>query len=107
LVRPNYFETEKAGETMATEVLTKREAISSRASAIARDFQDVSTATKRMASDSVDALRKTANDFLAEGRTKARKVGEGVQAKVQEQPVKSMLIAAGVGFLVGMFLARR
>ena len=87
---------------MVTEVLTKREAISERASAIAKDFKDVSTATKRVAADSVDALRQTANDFLDEGRTTVRKVGESVQGKVQEQPVKSMLIAAGVGFLVGV-----
>ena len=92
---------------MATEVLTKREAISERASAIAKDFKDVSTATKRVAADSVDAFRQTANDFLDEGRTKVRKVGESVQGKVQEQPVTSMLIAAGVGFLVGVLFARR
>lgn len=92
---------------MASEVLTRREGISERASAVAKDFQDVSTATRRMATDSVDALRQTANDLVDEGRTRARDVGEAVQAKVQEQPVKSMLIAAGVGFLVGVLFGRR
>jgi ElaB/YqjD/DUF883 family membrane-anchored ribosome-binding protein len=92
---------------MATDVLTKREAISERASAIAKDFQDVRSATKQMATDSVDVLRHTANDLFDEGRTKAREVGQSVQSKVQEKPVKSVLIAAAVGFLLGVFWVRR
>jgi ElaB/YqjD/DUF883 family membrane-anchored ribosome-binding protein len=92
---------------MSTEVLTKREAISERASAVAKDFQDVRSATKQMATDSVDALRCTANDLLDEGRAKARELGQNVQSKVQEKPVKSVLIAAAIGFLLGVFWKRR
>ena len=92
---------------METEVQTKREVISERASGVAKDFQEISSATKHMATDSVDALRKTANEFLNEGRTKAREVGMSVQTKVQEKPGKSMLIAAAVGFLLGVLWMRR
>jgi ElaB/YqjD/DUF883 family membrane-anchored ribosome-binding protein len=92
---------------MGTEVQTKREVISERASGIAQDFHEVSSATKRMASDSVEALRKTANEFLNEGRTKAREAGKSVQTQVQEKPGKSMLIAAAVGFLLGVVWMRR
>jgi ElaB/YqjD/DUF883 family membrane-anchored ribosome-binding protein len=92
---------------MGSEVLTKREAISERASAIAKDFQDVRSATKQMATDSVDALRRTATDLLDEGRTKAREAGQTVQGKVKEQPATSVLIAAAIGFLLGVFWVRR
>lgn len=92
---------------MATDVLTKREAISERASAIAKDFQEVRSATKQMAADSVEALRSTANDLVDEGRAKAREVGRSVQSKVQEKPVKSVFIAAAVGFLLGVIWMRR
>jgi ElaB/YqjD/DUF883 family membrane-anchored ribosome-binding protein len=92
---------------MSTDVKATREAISERASAIAKDFQDVRSATTQMATDSVDALRCTANDLLGEGRAKARELGQNVQSKVQEKPVKSVLIAAAVGFLLGVFWKRR
>lgn len=92
---------------MGTEVQTKREVISERVSEIAKDLQEVSSATRRMATDSVAALRKTANEFLDEGRIKARDLGNSVQTKVQEKPGKSMLIAAAIGFLLGVFWMRR
>ena len=92
---------------MATEVHTNREAISERASAIAKDFHEVSAATKRMAADSVGALRQTANDVIDDGRTKAREMGQNVQAKVEEKPVKSVFVAAALGFLLGVFWMRR
>jgi ElaB/YqjD/DUF883 family membrane-anchored ribosome-binding protein len=92
---------------MSTEVRAKRAAISDRASTIAKDFEEVRSATKKVAADSVDALRRTANELLDEGRTKAREVGQNVQSKVQQKPVKSVLIAAAVGFLLGVFWMRR
>ena len=92
---------------METEVPTKREMISERVSEIANDFQEVSSATKRMAADSLDAVRKTATQFLGEGRTKVREAGKSVHSKVQEKPGRSMLIAAAVGFLVGILWMRR
>jgi ElaB/YqjD/DUF883 family membrane-anchored ribosome-binding protein len=92
---------------MSTDVQAKREAISERAAAIAKDFQEVRSATKQMATDSVDALRCTANDLLDDGRTKAREVGQSIQCKVQEKPVKSVLIATAIGFLLGVFWMRR
>jgi ElaB/YqjD/DUF883 family membrane-anchored ribosome-binding protein len=101
----NFANTNNKDQKMATD--TKREAISERASAIAKDFQDVRSATKQMATDSVDALRRTATDLLDEGRTKAREAGQTVQGKVKEQPAKSVLIAAAIGFLLGVFWVRR
>jgi ElaB/YqjD/DUF883 family membrane-anchored ribosome-binding protein len=92
---------------MSTDILSKRETISERASAISKDFQDVRTATKQMATDSVDALRRTANDFVEEGRSKAREVVARAQNKVQKKPVASVLVAAAIGFLLGVFWRRR
>lgn len=95
---------------MASNSQTKRDArdtIADRASTITKDFHEVGDAAKRIATDSVDALRETANQYLDEGRSRARHLGDNVQAKVQEQPVKSLLIAAGLGFLLGAIWIRR
>lgn len=92
---------------MSAELETKCEEISDRAGAIAKDFQEVRSATRQMAVDSIGALRQTADQLLNESRTKAREVGQSVQSKIQESPAKSLLIAASVGFLLGAFLVRR
>ena len=92
---------------MANTVRTKREDVTEQASTIARDLQDVGAATKRMASDSVEALRETANQYLDQGRTRVREMSDTMQHRVQEQPVKSILIASALGFLLGALWMRR
>ncbi len=81
--------------------------VADRASTIAKDFHEVGGAAKRIATDSVDALRETAHRYLDEGRSRARHVGDDIQSRVQKQPVKSLLIAAGFGFLLGALWMRR
>jgi ElaB/YqjD/DUF883 family membrane-anchored ribosome-binding protein len=95
---------------MANNSSTKRvvrETLADRASTIAQDFHEVGDAARRIATDSVEAMRETAHECLDEGRDRARHLGDSVQAKVQEQPVKALLIAAGLGFLLGAFWTRR
>ncbi len=95
---------------MASKSHTKRhdvDTVANRASTIAKDFHEVGDAAKRIATDSVGALSDTAHQYLDEGRSHARHVGDDIQARVQEQPVKSLLIAAGLGFLLGALWIRR
>jgi ElaB/YqjD/DUF883 family membrane-anchored ribosome-binding protein len=92
---------------MSTDVQPKCEAMSDRLSAVAKDIENIRSATKKVATDSVEALRETASGYIEEGRIKAREASRAVQNKVQQQPVKSVLIAAAGGFLLGMFCARR
>lgn len=74
---------------------------------LVKDFHEVGDAAKRIATDGVEALRGTANDYLDRGRSGARRVSERVQGKVQDEPVKALLIAAGLGFLLGALWIRR
>jgi ElaB/YqjD/DUF883 family membrane-anchored ribosome-binding protein len=41
------------------------------------------------------------------GRAKAREMEEGVESYVQENPIQAVLIAAGVGMLIGLLWRRR
>lgn len=50
--------------------------------------------------------RQMAGDYYQQGREKAMAWGEEVENYVREQPMKSVLIAAGVGVVLG-FLWRR
>jgi ElaB/YqjD/DUF883 family membrane-anchored ribosome-binding protein len=95
---------------MAAQSRTKRtttNGLAAHRATIAQDFNEVGDAAKRVATDSVEAVRDTANQYLEQGRSRAKSIGESMQSKVQEQPVKSLLIASAVGFLLGAFWIRR
>jgi ElaB/YqjD/DUF883 family membrane-anchored ribosome-binding protein len=91
---------------MASRLHNESEA-GNKASAVVKDLQDVGAAAKRAASDGADVVRETASQVLDQGRAKAIEVGETVGAQVRDQPVKSVLIAAGLGFVLGMLWIRR
>jgi ElaB/YqjD/DUF883 family membrane-anchored ribosome-binding protein len=74
---------------------------------ITEGLQTAANAAKRLAGDSVDAVRETAHEFIDQGRTKAQEAGESLETHVREQPVKSVLIAGGIGFMLGLFFLRR
>jgi ElaB/YqjD/DUF883 family membrane-anchored ribosome-binding protein len=76
-------------------------------SSVGSGVQDVATAMKRTASEQVENLRDTANEYLDQGRMRLQEVGENVESHVREQPVKSLLIATGIGFLLGALWVRR
>lgn len=92
---------------MANTTQAKRDRMSDQASTAAKNLQDVGAKAREMASESVDTLRETANQYLDEGRQRVRELGETVQHRVQDQPMTSLLIATAVGFLLGILWVRR
>jgi ElaB/YqjD/DUF883 family membrane-anchored ribosome-binding protein len=92
---------------MATDVQTESKTFSDQTAKIGKDVQEIRNATKQLAADSVDVVRQSASDLVDEGRIKAREIAANAQCKVQEKPVKSVLLAAAIGFLVGVFWRRR
>ena len=89
-----------------TNVRSKRD-VAEQASTIAKDLQEVGSSAKRMAGDSVEALREAANEYLDEGRARVRELSDTVQTRIQEQPMTSILVATAVGFLLGVLWVRR
>ena len=51
-------------------------------------------------------LLEKSRSAIDDGRLKARQATASVEDYIQEQPLKSALIALGVGFLVGMITRR-
>jgi ElaB/YqjD/DUF883 family membrane-anchored ribosome-binding protein len=92
---------------MATNLQTERKSFSDQTAKIGEDVREISAATKQLAADSVDAVQQTAGQLIDEGRSRALGAIENAQGKVKEKPVKSVLIAAAVGFLFGVFWRRR
>jgi ElaB/YqjD/DUF883 family membrane-anchored ribosome-binding protein len=92
---------------MANTVRSKRADVSEQASSMANDLQEMGASARRMAGDSVEALRDTANEYLEEGRARVRELSDTVQTRIQEQPMTSILVATAVGFLLGVLWVRR
>jgi ElaB/YqjD/DUF883 family membrane-anchored ribosome-binding protein len=76
-------------------------------STIAQGVQDAGQAARRYASEGMEKVRDTATEYWEQGRAKAEEMTDSVQTRVRENPMAAILIAAGVGFLIGMACASR
>jgi len=74
---------------------------------VGRDHQKSSSAVRDTAQEKVEQLRANAADRAKEGQDKVQQVERSFAQYVQEQPLKSILIAAGVGLVLGRFWMRR
>ena len=104
---------------MATKTKTAtNNKLSTKTAQISDDFHEMGDAARRIAGGSVDALRETARDYYERGQSRAqslyeqsqsraRNLGENVKTRVQDQPVKSLLIAAGIGFVAACLFRRK
>ena len=52
-------------------------------------------------------LRAGVRDYLNRGKEKLVEMEEGLEGAVQEHPMRSILIAAGVGIVLGALISRR
>lgn len=62
---------------------------------------------RRTAQEGLNQVRERAGEYLQEGRDRAMDMERSVESQIRRQPVQAILIAAGVGFLLGMLFIRR
>lgn len=74
---------------------------------VVEDLQELGGMAREMAQEKVEQVRASAVDYAKEGREKIRSVEKSIEEYIREQPLKSMLIAAGVGLLLGRLWLRR
>jgi ElaB/YqjD/DUF883 family membrane-anchored ribosome-binding protein len=74
---------------------------------VTQDIQELGGMAREMAQDHVEQLRASASEYGEEGRDKVQQIERSFAQYVREQPLKSILIAAGVGLVLGRFWMRR
>lgn len=74
---------------------------------LASDFERLSQATKNMASDSLAAVKEELGGLYKQGQKKMTKVGGQIEDRIRSHPTQTLLIAAGVGFIIGWFNRRK
>jgi ElaB/YqjD/DUF883 family membrane-anchored ribosome-binding protein len=73
---------------------------------IGQRASEVTEQARQAASEQFNRMRQTASEYYEQGRQKASEWEGQLESYVREQPVKSLLIAAGVGMLLGMVWRR-
>ena len=76
------------------------------ASNVRQNIRDAGTQVRDAASEKFEQLRGDATAYYEEGRKRAMEWEHSLEEYVQEKPIQSLLIAAGVGALLG-FLWRK
>ncbi len=74
---------------------------------LSNDVKELGRMTKDALADKVDLAKSAAKDAVDAGREKAVGYRDQLADATREKPMKSLLIAAGVGAVLGLILRRR
>jgi len=74
---------------------------------VQRHLSEAGSAAKEVAQEKFQAARDVASDYYAQGMEKAKQVNDTTVEFIKEQPFTSVMIAAGIGLLAGLFLSSR
>jgi ElaB/YqjD/DUF883 family membrane-anchored ribosome-binding protein len=69
--------------------------------------QDAAIDFARRAQEGLGAAKDVASRYVRQGRETVEALGRTVEGQVKEWPLSALLVAAGIGVLVGVFAARR
>jgi len=76
------------------------------ASQVGEDLRNLGSQARDAATQSYEQLRQQASEYYETGRQRATEMEQSLEQYVQEKPIQSLLIAAGVGMLLGMIWKR-
>ncbi len=77
------------------------------AKAVNEDLRGLGRATKEVAQEKMGDAKQKATEYYEQGKKKASEFEDQIESYVRQKPLKSVLIAAGVGILLGFLLSRR
>lgn len=73
---------------------------------VQQNIRDMGGQIRDAASEKYTELRDQAQQYYEQGRERAMEWEQGLEQYVREKPLQSLLIAAGVGVLLGMIWKR-
>ena len=76
-------------------------------SEISQNVREIGGEIGDLCAEKFTDVRDQAAGYYKKGRKKASEWEEGVEDYIKEQPIKALLIAGGIGLLVGLFWRRR
>jgi ElaB/YqjD/DUF883 family membrane-anchored ribosome-binding protein len=76
------------------------------AAQVGQNLRELGGQVREQASQQYDQLRQQASDYYEQGRQRAMEYEQSLEQYVQEKPIQALLIAAGVGMLLGILWKR-
>jgi ElaB/YqjD/DUF883 family membrane-anchored ribosome-binding protein len=73
---------------------------------VTQNLRSIGSQARDAANEKFNDLKQQANDYYEQGRGQAQEWEQGLEQYVQEKPIQSLLIAAGVGLVLGMLWKR-
>ena len=73
---------------------------------VQQNIRDMGGQVREAAQEQYENLRDQAQGYYEEGRQRAHEWEQSLEQYVQEKPIQSLLIAAGVGMLLGILWKR-
>ena len=92
---------------MSSHPRSKSGPLRQQAGRVRTEVQALGTVARTSARDAVGRLKERGSEVLGEGRERLQRAEDGFEQYVAENPFRSVLIAAGVGALLGFALRRR
>src|SRR5438045_231972 len=77
-----------------------------KAAEVGQNLRDLGGQARDAANEKYNQLRDQASQYYTQGREAAQEWEQNLEGYIQEQPMKAVLIAAGVGLLLGLLWKR-
>jgi ElaB/YqjD/DUF883 family membrane-anchored ribosome-binding protein len=90
-----------------THMSTTKDRLGAAAQDVSKDLNEMSGIVGDAVKEMLDQVRENATEYYQQGRNSVHGTASTVEQYVRERPVKSLLIAAGIGLLFGRFWMRR
>ena len=73
---------------------------------VGENLRNLGTQVRDQATQQYDQLRSQATEYYDQGRQRAMEMEQNLEQYVQEKPIQALLMAAGVGMLLGLLWKR-
>ena len=80
--------------------------IKDKAQAVGQNLRDLGSQVRDVAKEKYGQVSDQARDYYEQGRNMATEWEQGIESYVQQKPVQALLMAAGVGLLLGVLWKR-
>ena len=76
------------------------------ATQVGENLREMGSQVRDAAREKYDQLRESATDYYSQGRDRAVEWEQNLESYIHEKPIQAVMIAAGVGVLLGLLWKR-
>ena len=97
----------EASQSVQEKAVELKQAVTEGSAEVWSSVCDAGHDVQQRAAADFAAARDMAGEYIEEGRVRLEEFGSAAESRIRNQPLKSILIAAGAGFLLGALWSRR